>query len=268
MSPLFDTAPFHSFAVSPRPTGQGRPVVGRHRDGRARDGRDGGASRERRPAPGDSRRDARAVRSVPRRILSQGRRRARLSRRVRRRADRRRMAVGDDSRSLRRHRAGLAAASVIMEEINRCGGNAGAVHGQMYNMGTLLRHGSDAQKRKYLPSIAEGRLRIQSMAVTEPTAGTDTTRIKTTAVQARRPLRRQRTEGVDLARPAFGPDDPARAHDAARRGAQALGGDVDLHRRPARCHRPRPHRAADREHGQSRDQRAVLRQPGDSGRRT
>ncbi|MGE5170645.1 MAG: acyl-CoA dehydrogenase family protein [Rudaea sp.] len=78
---------------------------------------------------------------------------------------------------------GLGAASVIMEEINRCGGNSGAVHGQMYNMGTLLRHGSEAQKRKYLPRIAAGELRIQSMAVTEPTTGTDTTRIKTTAVR-------------------------------------------------------------------------------------
>jgi acyl-CoA dehydrogenase len=78
---------------------------------------------------------------------------------------------------------GLGAASVIMEEINRCGGNAGAVHGQMYNMGTLLRHGSDAQKREYLPKIAAGALRIQSMAVTEPTTGTDTTRIRTTAVR-------------------------------------------------------------------------------------
>jgi acyl-CoA dehydrogenase len=78
---------------------------------------------------------------------------------------------------------GLAAASVIMEEINRCGGNAGAVHGQMYNMGTLLRSGSQAQKEKYLPRIAAGELRIQSMGVTEPGAGTDTTRIKTTAVR-------------------------------------------------------------------------------------
>jgi len=78
---------------------------------------------------------------------------------------------------------GLTAASVIMEEINRSGGNAGAVHGQMYNMGTLLRHGSQAQKDKYLPDIAAGRLRIQSMAVTEPSTGTDTTRIKTTAVK-------------------------------------------------------------------------------------
>jgi acyl-CoA dehydrogenase len=78
---------------------------------------------------------------------------------------------------------GLSEASVILEEINRCGGNAGAVHGQMYNMGTLLRHGSPAQKRTYLPAIAEGRLRIQAMAVTEPAAGTDTTKIRTTAVK-------------------------------------------------------------------------------------
>jgi acyl-CoA dehydrogenase len=78
---------------------------------------------------------------------------------------------------------GLTEASVIMEEINRAGGNAGVCHGQMYNMGTLLRHGSETQKRTYLPRIARGELRLQSMAVTEPVAGTDTTRIKTTAVR-------------------------------------------------------------------------------------
>jgi acyl-CoA dehydrogenase len=78
---------------------------------------------------------------------------------------------------------GLAEASVIMEEINFSGGNAGACHGQMYNMGTLLRHGSEAQKRQYLPKIASGALRLQSMAVTEPTTGTDTTQLKTTAVK-------------------------------------------------------------------------------------
>ena len=78
---------------------------------------------------------------------------------------------------------GLAEASVIMEEINRSGGNSGACHGQMYNMGTLLRHGSEAQKKQYLPKIASGELRLQSMGVTEPTTGTDTTRIKTTAVR-------------------------------------------------------------------------------------
>ena len=76
---------------------------------------------------------------------------------------------------------GLSEASVIMEEINRAGGNAGACHGQMYNMGTLLRHGSREQKARYLPQIARGELRLQSMGVTEPTAGTDTTAIKTFA---------------------------------------------------------------------------------------
>jgi acyl-CoA dehydrogenase len=70
---------------------------------------------------------------------------------------------------------------VIMEEINRSGGNSGACHGQLYNMGTLLRHGSNAQKQKYLPRIASGELRLQSMGVTEPTTGTDTTKIKTKA---------------------------------------------------------------------------------------
>ena len=78
---------------------------------------------------------------------------------------------------------GLAEASVIMEEINFAGGNAGSCHGQMYNMGTLLRHGSDAQKKRYLPKIASGELRLQSMAVTEPNTGTDTTQLKTTAVK-------------------------------------------------------------------------------------
>ncbi|MES2785898.1 MAG: acyl-CoA dehydrogenase family protein [Pseudomonadota bacterium] len=78
---------------------------------------------------------------------------------------------------------GLAEASVIMEEINRSGGNAGACHGQMYNMNTLLRHGSKAQKDRYMPSIATGELRLQSMAVTEPSTGTDTTKLKTTAVK-------------------------------------------------------------------------------------
>lgn len=78
---------------------------------------------------------------------------------------------------------GLTEASVILEEVNRCGGNSGTVHGQMYNMFTLLRHGREEQKRKYLPRIASGELRLQSMAVTEPTTGTDTTKIKTTAVR-------------------------------------------------------------------------------------
>ncbi|WP_303853421.1 acyl-CoA dehydrogenase family protein [Salinicola salarius] len=78
---------------------------------------------------------------------------------------------------------GLLEASVILEEVNRCGGNAGFVHGQMYNMATLLKHGSEAQKSAILPKLASGELRLQSMGVTEPTTGTDTTKIKTTAVK-------------------------------------------------------------------------------------
>jgi acyl-CoA dehydrogenase len=75
----------------------------------------------------------------------------------------------------------LTEASVILEEINRSGANSGACHAQMYIMGTLLRHGSPAQKQQYLPKIASGELRLQSFAVTEPTTGTDTTKLETFA---------------------------------------------------------------------------------------
>ncbi|SPF79908.1 acyl-CoA dehydrogenase family protein [Pseudoprimorskyibacter insulae] len=78
---------------------------------------------------------------------------------------------------------GLTEASVIMEEINRAGGNSGACHGQMYNMNTLVRHGSEEQRQRILPKLASGELRLQSMGVTEPTTGTDTTQLKTTAVK-------------------------------------------------------------------------------------
>ena len=77
----------------------------------------------------------------------------------------------------------LSEATVIMEAISRSGGNPGCCHGQMYNMNTLLRNGSPEQKKKYMPKIASGELRLQAMGVTEPTAGTDTTTIKTTAVR-------------------------------------------------------------------------------------
>jgi acyl-CoA dehydrogenase len=78
---------------------------------------------------------------------------------------------------------GLLEAALILEEINRSGGNAGACHAQMYIMGTLLRHGSEAQKQAYLPKIASGELRLQAFAVTEPNAGSDTTKLQTTAVR-------------------------------------------------------------------------------------
>ena len=78
---------------------------------------------------------------------------------------------------------GVAEAALILEEIHRSGGNAAACHAQMYIMGTLLRHGSDEQKAKYLPPIAAGNLRLQAFGVTEPTSGSDTTQLKTTAVR-------------------------------------------------------------------------------------
>jgi len=78
---------------------------------------------------------------------------------------------------------GVTEASVILEEVNRSGANSGACHAQMYIMGALLRHGSDEQKRAYLPDIAAGRLRLQSFAVTEPTTGTDTTKTRTFAAR-------------------------------------------------------------------------------------
>src|SRR5512143_4247706 len=75
----------------------------------------------------------------------------------------------------------LSAAAAILEEIHASGGNGAACHAQMYTMGTILRHGSDAQKERYLPLIASGELRLQAFGVTEPTSGTDTLSLRTTA---------------------------------------------------------------------------------------
>ena len=77
----------------------------------------------------------------------------------------------------------LSAGAAILEEIHRSGGNAAACHAQMYTMGTILRHGSEAQKQKYLPDIAAGKLRLQAFGVTEPSSGTDTSALRTTAKQ-------------------------------------------------------------------------------------
>jgi hypothetical protein len=153
-----------------------------------------------------------------------------------------------------------------MEEINRSGANAGACHGQMYNMGTLLRHGSDAQKQLYLPRIASGEWRLQSMGVTEPTSGTDTTKIRTTAVKRGDRYvvngqkvwisRIQHSDGMILL---------ARTTPLAE-VKKKTEGHVDLHGRPAPGREERNDGAADRQHGQPRDQRAVLREPRDPGR--
>src|SRR5438093_9658310 len=78
---------------------------------------------------------------------------------------------------------GVADAAAIIEEINRSGGNAASAHAQMYTMGTLLKHGSEEQKRKYLPALAKGQTRLQAFGITEPEAGSETTRLRTTAVK-------------------------------------------------------------------------------------
>src|SRR5215210_2606461 len=78
---------------------------------------------------------------------------------------------------------GIVEGCAILEEVNRSGANAGPAHAQMYTMGTLLRHGSEEQKREYLPKIASGELRLQAFGITEPESGTDTTGLKTTAVR-------------------------------------------------------------------------------------
>jgi acyl-CoA dehydrogenase len=127
----------------------------------------------------------------------------------------RRLSRGADSRRVRRLGLGVAEASIILEEINRSGGNAGACHAQMYTMGTLLRHGSDAQKREYLPKIAAGELRLQAFGVTEPTTGSDTTQLKTTA-RRKGDATSSAARSLDLARGALRSAAARRPHDADR----------------------------------------------------
>ena len=154
---------------------------------------------------------------------------------------------------------GLTEASVIMEEINRAGGNSGACHGQMYNMATLLRHGSEEQKRAYLPKIASGELRLQSMAITEPTAGTDTTKIATTAVKngGRYIVNGQkvwtsRVQHSDLMI-LLARTTPLSEVERKTEGHVAFSGGS------ARGDRTGAEGSPDPEHGEPRDQRAVLR---------
>lgn len=92
----------------------------------------------------------------------------------------------------------LSAGAAILEEIQHCGGNAGACHAQMYIMGALLRHGNDEQKKKYLPKIASGELRLQAFGVTEPTSGTDTTSLKTFAEKKGRQIYCEWSENLDI----------------------------------------------------------------------
>jgi len=142
---------------------------------------------------------------------------------------------------------GLTEAAIIMEEINRAGGNSGACHGQMYNMNTLIRHGSEEQRRTYLPRIASGELRLQSMGVTEPTTGTDTTQLKTTAIRKgdRWVIKGQKTwisrvQHSDLM-----------ILLAPRQGAEEVRGPFDLPRRCEGGHEEGDGGASHPQHGQS-----------------
>ena len=120
---------------------------------------------------------------------------------------------------------GIADASIILEEINRQGGNAGACHAQMYIMGTVLRHGSEEQKQRYLPGIASGDLRLQAFGVTEPDAGSNTlAHPHARRAPGRRHVAGERPEDLDLALPALRPDAAAGAHRHARARTRSAGG--------------------------------------------
>ncbi len=107
---------------------------------------------------------------------------------------------------------GLTEASVVMEEINRSGGHSAACHAQMYTMGAVLRHGSDEQKRTYLPRIAGGELRLQAFSITEAEAGSDTSSIATTARREGDEYVIDGAQELDQPDPAIRPAAPARAH--------------------------------------------------------
>ena len=124
-------------------------------------------------------------------------------------------------------------ASVVLEEINYSGGDSAACHAQMYIMGTILRHGSDAQKARYLPSIASGELRLQAFAVTEPDARVRDDAHRDDGGSQGRPVRRERTEDVHLTGGAVRPDAAAGAHDTLRRVEQQDRGVVRLRGRYA-----------------------------------
>jgi hypothetical protein len=153
----------------------------------------------------------------------------------------------------------LRAAAVILEEIHASGCNAGACHAQMYIMGTLLRHGSEQQKRDYLPKIASGELRLQAFGVTEPTTGSDTTKLKTRAVRDGDHLRHPRPEGLDVARPLFGRDAAPCPHHAARGGAEEDPRPFGVPGRREGLPRQRHGDPAARRHDQSPCDRSVLR---------
>ena len=171
--------------------------------------------------PGNPRQRAAHLRRFSRRVLARARRARGLPDRVRQRADRGGLSRRADPGGIRRRgpaaaRRGRDARGMPRRRLLR----RRAAHAQMYTMGSVLRHGSAEQKAKYLPEIASGELRLQAFGVTEPTTGTDTTKLKTRAVRDGDHYVDQRAEGLDLARAALRPDAAARAHHAARPGEE------------------------------------------------
>ena len=159
----------------------------------------------------------------------------------------------------------LTAAAAILEEIHRNGCNAAACHAQMYTMGTVLRHGSDAQKDTYLPKIASGELRLQAFGVTEPTSGTDTLALKTTAKRVGDEYVINGPENLDVPRRALRPDAAARPHHAAGGRQEAHRRALGVPDRPPGMRRARRHHPADPDDDQSLHHGSLLRQRSHSG---
>ena len=155
----------------------------------------------------------------------------------------------------------LGAAAATLEEIHASGCNAGACHAQMYIMGTVLRHGSPAQKQKYLPDIAAGRLRLQAFGVTEPTSGSDTTQAPDAGRAKERSLPGHRPKGLDVARAAIRSHAAAGAHDAIGRGEEEKRGALGLPGRRQGIARPRTGHQAAASDGQSQHDRSLFRVP-------
>ena len=124
----------------------------------------------------------------------------------------------------------LAAAAAILETVQAAGCNGAACHAQMYIMGTILRHGTDEQKRTYLPKIASGELRLQAFGVTEPTSGTDTTSLRTFARKEGRQIHCEWAEGLDQPSRTLRPDVAACPHNTEGSDGQTHGGSFDLYR--------------------------------------
>ena len=180
---------------------------------------------------------------LPRRVLAEARSGARLSHGVRRRPSRKAAGSRRSSpKSMEEAALGVLEASLILEEINHSPGNSAVCHAQMYVMGTLLRHGSEEQKKQLLPGIARGEVRLQAFGVTEPGAGSDTTKLTTFARRAGDRYIVKRSEGLDLAHRALRLSPAPRAHHAGRRGREEDRGTLRLSRRPSRGYRQGHHR--------------------------